>query len=68
MFQPRRVERTDRPGRYSERDEPQHNRRPDPDRAPLLFEDDRWPRDGLRTVLDEAPEPRPRLRLIIGGR
>jgi hypothetical protein len=59
LLQPHTPGPEDRPGGYSERDDDFRSRKPDPDRAPKLFEDGEFPADGLRTRLDDPAPPRP---------
>lgn len=56
ILQPHTPGPEDRPGAYTERDEDHRNRKPDPDRAPVLFEGGGFPPDGLRTTLDPDPD------------
>jgi len=64
LLQPNTPGPEDRPGAYSERDDDFRNRKPDPDRAPKLFEDGDFPEDGLRTRLDDPRPPRVSLRVV----
>ena len=55
LLQPNVPPPEDRPGAMQLRRQDGRGRPPDPDRAPILFEDGQWPEDGLRTRLSGPP-------------